>query len=437
MKFLPVCGVLIILPLYAQMGEYGGPAVLSRGGGGGVAPVGGIRIRPFINLSGSYQSGLVAGNLTDTGQLATADAVGGEIAFGVYGYQSWKRTTLGVNYRGDYRKFNRARAYDGSNQLLAFGVTHQPSRHVSVSFRQGAGTYTRMSGYMGTFGFYDPTFAHIPSDELLDSRIYYTTTMGDVTYIRSARLSFNFGGTGFVIRRQASSLYNVNGFSARGDAAYRLSRRSTLAFDYFFTHFNFDRLFGNADMHSIGVNYSVAPSRWWEVAVRAGMLRIETLALGTVEVDPVVAAIIGRSRAFRAFHQLENTPSYSLQVIRRFRRSSAIASVQRGANPGNGVYLTSRQNSVSGTYSYTGMRHWSFSAAARYSDMKSLGLDIGTYKTASAGLGLTRTLTRQNLYLTARWDLYRRLIEGAYRRVYHSAWLGIAWSPGDVPFRLW
>ena len=56
---------------------------------------------------------------------------GGEAAVGLYGYHGWKHTVLGVNYRGDYRRYNRKTGYDGTTQLLTFGLTHRATKRWS------------------------------------------------------------------------------------------------------------------------------------------------------------------------------------------------------------------------------------------------------------------------------------------------------------------
>lgn len=438
MRFLPFTAFLLIAPAFAQIGEYMGPSVLSRGVGGGVAPVGGISFRPFINLSGMYNSMLLGTELGPDGKLENGrGAFGGEAAVGIYGYKGWKRTVVGLNYRGDYRRYERRSTYDGSNQFLTFGVTHQPTKHISITLREGAGTYTRNFSYLGTFGFYDPTFAQVPQDEMLDNRTTYLTTMADLTYIKSPRLSFNFGGTGFVVRRQKSSLYGVVGGTARADAVYRLSRRTTAGVDYFYTHFGYNKAFGTGDMHSVGVNYSIDVTRWWGLRFRVGGIRMETLALSTVAIDPVVAAILGRSTGIAAFYALYMQPSYSGQIERRLRHGSATAGFNHGATPGNGVYLTSRQSSATAGYTYTGMRRWSLSSAFTYSDMRSIGQDIGRYRRVSGGFGVTRSITRRNLFLTARSDAYHTVAGSTFLRNYYTATAGLAFSPGDVPLRLW
>lgn len=438
LRLLPFAVIFAVIPAFAQFGEYSGPSVLSRGGGGGMAPVGGIGIRPYINISALYNSRLLSVAPGPDGNLAAAEgAFGGEAAVGLYGYKGWKRTTLGINYRGDYRKYERSSPYDSSNQFLVFGLTHQPSKHISITLREGAGTYTRNFSYLGTFGFYDPTFAQVPQDELLDTRTTYMTTMADVTYLKSARLSFNFGGTGFVVRRQKSSLYGVVGGTARGDATYRLSRRTTGAVDYFYTHFGYNKAFGTGDMHSVGANYSVDLSRRWQLRFRVGVMHMETLALGTVTIDPEVAAILGRTQGIAAFYGVYTQPAYSAQINRQFRHGSASVGYNHGATPGNGIYLTSRQNAATASYTYTGMRRWSLSSNFSYSDMQSIGQDIGDYRSVGGGFGATRSITRRNLYLTARWDVRHTIAGREFLRNYYTATVGFAYSPGDVPLRLW
>lgn len=423
--------------LLAQAPNFGGPGVLSRGGGGGVTPAVPIAFRPFVNVSGGYTNGLAGASVGPDGKLVNQSAAGGEIAAGIYGYHSWKHTVVGLNYRGDYRRYSNAGAYNGTNQFLSFGVTHQLSPKVAFTLRQGAGTLNQTQGYLGSFGFFDPTFAQIPRDEMLDTRTDYFTTMGDVTLLKSPRLSFNLGGTAFTVRRRLSALYGVTGASARGDAAYRVTRRTTLAMDYFFSRFSFNQAFGDAYLHSVGWNYSIQFSRWWQLGFRVGALRMEMQSLGRVRLDPLVAAILGRSEGIRTVHKVETTPAYSAQLSRRFRHGTAGISAQYGASPGNGVYLTSRHNVVAGDYAYTGMRRWSMSVRASYSDMRSVGQDIGRYESVSAGASVTRALGDRNLFLTFRCDARNVSSGNTYHRTYYTALVGVAYSPGDIPLRLW
>jgi hypothetical protein len=414
----------------AQMGDYAGPAVISRGAGGGAAPAAGIGFRPFFNVSATY-----TGTPTPLGNASDSYG-GGEAAVGLYGYHGWKNTELGVNYRGDYRHYTRSGSNDGTTQLLTLGLTHR-FRHVEVSAREAAGSFTQNMGYVGTFGFFDPVFAQVPYNEVLDRRTNYISTMLDVTYQKSRRLSFNFGGTGFTVRRQSNSLYSVTGASARADAIYRISRRTSIGADYFYTHYGYNRAFGAADLHSVGVDYSVQLSHWWSVAMRGGVIRTETLALQTVNIDPAVAAILGQNVGLRAFYALNSVGTWSGQILRRFQKASASASYTHGAAPGNGIYLTSAQDTFSGQYSYSGFHHWSLEAGMYAASMRSLGQDIGRYNTLGVNAGLTRALGSRNLYFTLRGGDREYKVGTAFSHNYYTVSMGLAYSPGDLPLRLW
>ena len=68
--------------------------------------------------------------------------------------------------------------------------------------------------------------------------------------------------------------------------------------------------------------------------------------------------------------------------------------------------------------------------------MQSIGQDLGRYQAASVGFGASRMLGR-GFYLTLRGDGRRSLVAHTYQRNYYTATAGIAYSPGDVPLRLW
>ena len=75
-----------------------------------------------------------------------------------------------------------------------------------MTLREAGGTYSR--GYLlNTAGYYIPDLQGIPTNELFDNRVVYASTAMGVTYQKTARLSFNFEGEGFMMRRRSSALY--------------------------------------------------------------------------------------------------------------------------------------------------------------------------------------------------------------------------------------
>jgi hypothetical protein len=102
-----------------------------------------------------------------------------------------------------------------------------------------------------------------------------------------------------------------------------------------------------------------------------------------------------------------------------------------------GIYLTSAQDNFTGQYSYSDFRNWSLNASVYAASMRSLGQDIGRYNSLGGGAGLTHSIGSRNLYFTLRADDRQYKVGTAFSRNYYTASVGVAYSPGDVPLRLW
>ena len=108
------------------------------------------------------------------------------------------------------------------------------------------------------------------------------------------------------------------------------------------------------------------------------------------------------------------------------------------ADPGNGLFLTSTSTNVGVGYNYTGLRRWAISAGANYDRSNSVGNVIGDYGDYSANLSVSRQvapLTHGVLSFNA-----RRYDSGDFKNYNKWAYgvrLGLSFSPGDIPLRLW
>ena len=276
--------------------EYGGPAILSRGGTASLRfPSETVRIRPFLSATGNYDTGITPITVSTTGKIPNDDSFGGEVQAGLYGYYRWKSATLGLDYRGDYRDYIKNSYYNGSNQMLSLIYQKQLERHLSVTLRESAGLFSQNFYTPGPYNLVDSTFANVPTNDLFDSRTIFMDTSLDMTYHMSARLSFNFGGDGFLTRRESSSLYGDTGYRARGDIAYRTSRYATTGAAYDFTNFTYTKGFGGSNIHTLQLTQAFRFGRNWELSLRAGGSKAETSGIIQVAVDPVIAAIIGNT----------------------------------------------------------------------------------------------------------------------------------------------
>jgi hypothetical protein len=418
--------------------EYSGPAILSRGqapAGQTVAP---IAFRPYIGLSGVYDSGLVPVSVTTTGQIPSTDLYGLELNLGAYTYHVWKHTTLGLDYRGDFRDYSTS-YWDGTDQFLSLILTHRPTKRVTFTLRDQAGIYSLNSYSLSSpLGSLDPNYLQLPQNDIYDSRVIFAGVSGDLTYLLTHRLSFNIGGEGSLVRRQSSALYGVTGAVARGDLEYRISRHTTLGADYRFTYFDYTRGFGSTDIHSVGLNYSTQISRHVQLSARIGGARVESTSLTEVALDPAIAALLGESEAIQAAYRLNYVPDVQVRLADTFRRSQFMLEYLDQVVPGNGVYLTSRNNSGNASYSYTGVRHWNFGVHGTYGRMSALVQTVGAYTAYGGGIGVTRDLGR-GLHTVLRLDTehYDIASSAAFAHTEYRASLGLNFSPGDLPLVLW
>jgi len=421
-----------------QLPEYEGPEILSRGLGTGLARgAERIQLRPYVAVNGIYDSGMTPVSLDSQGRTVQEDVYGVEANLGLLGYRTWRRTILGVDYRGNVRHYTRHTYYDGSDQMLGLGLTHQATRRLAISLREAAGTYARDFAGLSAAGFYDPRFANVPSNELFDGRTYYTSSMADLTFQKSSRLSFNFGGTGLLVRRRARQLIGVTAGLARADMAYRVSRNQTLGIDYGYSHYAYTNAFGASDIHSAAGDYAVLLSRNWRFGLRGGVARVETLGLRRVSIDPIIAAIIRQTVGVQVFHQINYVPVGEASLFRTVRRSTVSFMYQVGADYGNGVYLTSKRQSATASLSFTATKSWNIGFFGGYDTYSSLGQTLGKYEGYQGGGGFTYKLVR-SFHLIGRFDArhYEILHTGFGRETYRGT-LGFAFSPGDFPLPLW
>jgi hypothetical protein len=427
----------LALPAFAQ---YAGPAILSRGEAPTALVPPEIKFRPFLEIGGVYESGLAGVSASDSQQVPNLHSYGVMVTFGVSGTHSWRHTKLGLAYSGNVSHYSQQGSFDSISQSLMLGIQHQIARHISLSLRETGGVFTRGFGQVSlqqTVPF-DPLKSYIPNTDFFDNRTYYLSSQADVMFQKTARLSFDFGGDSFLTRYRSSALHGTNGLGARGDIQYRVSRRTTIGGAYNFQHFNYTGLFGAADAHGLAFTFARALTAKTEFSAALGAYRVEQTAITDVPVDPVIAALFGVTTTTQIAHFVSWSPNLTGRLTQTFREGVAYVTGGRTVTPGNGLFLTSYVTSVTGGYTYTGLRRWSFDAHISYYRAKSLGNIIGLYDTATGGFALSRVLLRY-VHLVLGYDIRSYSSPGFanYNRTSQQARVAIGFAPGDVPLRLW
>jgi hypothetical protein len=110
--------------------------------------------------------------------------------------------------------------------------------------------------------------------------------------------------------------------------------------------------------------------------------------------------------------------------------------VQTGITPGNGLYITSRQDGVRFGYSYSGIRRMSLGASAGYTRFSSLGLQLGDFSTLQGGGGMNYKLL-EHLNFSAQIDRRRFNSPTIVGRNGTSITIGLSYSPARFPLSIW
>lgn len=427
----------IAAPAFAQ---YGGPAILSRGEAPAAMATPEIDFRPFLTVSGTYDTGLAAVSVNSQGQLANASSFGMQFGWGVSGTHSWKHTKIGLDYKGSINDYFTKTYYDGLNQSLGLGITHEFSRRLVMSLSESTGIFSQNYTTLGlpqTVPF-DSSQSNIPVSDFFDNRTIFSSTSADLIYRMNSRLSYDIGGSYFTDIRRSSALYGSNGLSAHGDFQYRLTRRTTMGVQYGYSHYTFPGITGSTDMHTLSGTFSTRLSKMWEFSGSAGAIRVESNFIESVPLNPVVAELLGVSSGLAVLYNKQYVPGFSGRLSATFRKGVFYLTGGRSITPGNGLFLTTEMTSAALGYSYTGLRHWSLTAQALYDHGTSLGNILGIYGDASGGLTVSRDIIK-SVHFLAGADARRYLSPSftLYNRTVYDAHIGLGWTPGNVPLRLW
>ncbi len=416
----------------ATGGGYAGPQILSRGpndtGQRAGHPDG---FSYYAGLAATYETGLVPPSVNSTGKIVNPKALFGVIAdLGAYGRHQTRHTTIGLDYTGNFRHYTNDQSFDGSDHILGLTFDIQTSRHNELFFRTAAGTISRYyaGGPASAADFAVPTYG------IFDNRAYYLQQTGGWVYQPTVRLSFSAAGNGFFVRRQSKALVGLNGYGGQATMAYRLSRTRTVDLSFGYVHFDYPHGFGDSDIFTYMAGVSQALSRRWEIGIGGGVSEISTVGLEQVAADPVTAALFGTTTTVQAFQRTIYFPAIRAGLTGNYRRSIVQFMFTQMPNPGNGVYLTSRQTSGGASYSYMMSKRASLSLRAGYTALSSVGQsNIGDLRYTTGGVGAAYKLMR---YLDATVQYEGRdfqISQNGFGQLSYRISIGINWNPSEYP----
>ena len=399
-----------------------------------------IDFRPFVNFAGTYTTGLSGLDSQGT-TLGNVSSMGMLLSFGVSGTHSWKHTKVGVDYFGSISRYTNATYGSYDNQFLLLSVIHQFTPHASFSLRNNTSIASQpfTSPSLPQTVTFDPASTYNPTTDFYDNRTIFLNTQASFTLQKSARLSFNFGGqVGLTERQGGVGLYSATIAGATGDAQYRLSGHTTIGGVYDYEHFVYHGTFNATDVQGLSGTYAIKLSRSLEFSGVGGFSKIESKFLQNVPLNPALASLIGFANGVVINYTHGYHPNFSARLSRSFQRGVAFLSGADAVTPGNGLFLTSTALTSSAGYSYTGLRRWSLGATATYLHANSISNVIGGYGDTDGGLSASRQI-RRFVYMTLSLSAmkYQSPSFTGYNRLTYAGTFGLAFSPGNVPLRVW
>jgi len=423
----------------SPLADYAGPSLLTRpgvaAGRAGEAP---SAYRVFVSAFGTYSTDLTAFTADALGRFPDVDSLGGMLTVGGYAYRSTERSVLGLDYRGSYRAYSRAKSYNGTDHFLTLSYSRRLSFQTAVDFQQGLATYARaFRGYITPL-IADPLADVVdPSEEAVDARTYASITSAGLSHMFTERWSAELHAAGFVVRRHARGLLGSQGATA-GAGLYRaLGPHTSLGAFYRFAAYLYQHDVGRTDVHSAGLAFWHQLTPIWTFSLAGGAFRAENERLVQVSLDPLIALLLGQPRALEVFHQIYYGRFTEATLAGHFERSTLSFYYHRGIRPGTAFFATSSSETGGAAYSYTATERLNLGLNAFAGRHKGL-LQWGTqWRNYGATLGTNYRLSRV-LYFTAHAGLHRyQLPQRGFDRNRLYVGVGLTLSPGERPLSLW
>jgi hypothetical protein len=424
------------IPVIAQTPDFGGPSVLSRGMAPQRRDTATFHITPFVSVGATYDQDLTPYALTPTGDIPRISTWGATASAGVDLSRQWRSSVIDLGYVGSSHYYPDAKHFSGIDQFMHLSFQHSFNKSFSVVLNEAAGISSRNTYFQQT----NPSVVnlYIPNQNFFDSRSVYLSSTADVIFRKSVRLSFSMGGGEIISRYHADGLAGTTGWLARGDVNYRVNRNTTIGMVYNFSQFYFTGAYGESDNHSTGFVFSKKLSRRWQFSSTTGVYRSESNTLQEIQIDPVVAAILGSAAGrVQVAHAIHYGLNVAADLSAAYGKHGFSLSYMRGVTPGNGFYTTAEQELVSANYGYTGLRQWALSAGASYGKFRALQQDLRTSRQFRGTGTISRRLVGA---ISSSASISYYVVDTPYeaiRRSTYSATLSLSYSPGDLPLRVW
>ncbi len=318
-------------------------------------------------------------------------AVGG--GGGISANHDFATGTFQMSYRGDYRSYADPEYTGGTDQNLTLLYRKVLNRRWTFSFNEAAGIFPEGTAFLQPS---QTTSANILQTSPFSTNLKFTGTSVALAYKQTARLSYEFTGSYYIMRYNSPLSYGNNDASGTGSALYRLTRDTTVSGTYQLNSFRYQHNAGSANSNTVYATLSHNLANHWTVGASAGatyttdsgVVRLpESFQYGQYIIPVIVEG---------HYKQKSTLPYFQGTLARTYKHQLLSLSGGESVTPGNGFFLASRNLGVSGLFSHTAARS-NISAGGYYSRLTSIST------TASSEINTT------DLQVSYSYDVIRHL----------------------------
>jgi hypothetical protein len=380
----------------SQAGEYTGPAVLSRSYSiNTLAVPTDLKWHETVSLSDVYDTSSARAL---PGVPTPGGSSGASAAWSFGGNRVTRNDLFGFAYGGGLTVYGGGGSLNGLNQQFTLTYSHLFTRRLTFSAVDSGSFLSANYALQNPIPAAGATLANAnlavsPNLEPTDSSTKQFNSQMSLNWQQSARLSFNISTAYFAIVRSGAGLVGATGTQAQGGVNYRYSSRTTVGLYYSYGHNQYPQGLGSSDSTSAGLIYSFALNRTTHLSVRGGISSTEAIAETQVLLPPLVAFLLGTTTGIADVYHKNSTSEFSGSLAKSFGRNvSAALAIARGTSPGNGVLLTSTQQSISASMSAKFLRVYSLQLSAVNQSLTSIGQALSrSFRSDIASITVSRS----------------------------------------------
>ena len=377
----------------APVREYAGPAVLTRSYSLGQTPVPKqIKWTESVSIGSSYDTG--AGGPNAYGTHSGGSLNGTYVGWNFGGGRTFAHDSVGFSTGGTAYYYPGSGFYTGTNQSVSAFWSHVINRHLSTdtSF-SGAllSANTALAGYSaGPGSIANVNLETSPDIGIFDNGSKQGSLSSGLSWKINGRMSAGFNGSYFGVSRNSPLLIGVSGDSAGGNFTYRFTRKMTIGASYSFSQYAYPHQTQSTDSQSVGAIFSYSLGRSMQFRFNGGVTKVEVLGLQVVQIDPIIALLLGQKSGVVDAYQSIRSSYISAQFVKDFRRRGSVSfAYASGVTPGNGLFQTSTVKSMGLSYGTHVFRTYSLSFNAGRDQTSALVFGGGgQYRTEVAGVSI-------------------------------------------------